>query len=63
MKKMAGYIWVSQHQVGLQNFSIHSASFLQSIKDKKLNQEELDMYSTIVLYFNSLKTWRINSFS
>ena len=31
------------------------ASFLQSIKDKKLNQEELDMYSTIVLYFNSLR--------
>ena len=29
------------------------SSFLQSIKDKKLNQEELDMYSTIVLYFNS----------
>ena len=31
------------------------ASFLQSIRDKNIKIEDLDIYSTIVLYFNSLR--------
>ena len=31
------------------------ASFLQSIRDEKISKDDLDIYSTIVLYFNSLR--------
>ncbi len=31
------------------------ASFLQAIKDKNIDEKDLDIYSTIVLYFNSLR--------
>ena len=32
-----------------------TSSFLQSIKDKKISNKEIDYYSSIVLYFNSLR--------